>query len=53
MERETREPLPGAMISISGTESTGFSRVGELALRMVRALMDRDRRKENDLEDHH
>jgi hypothetical protein len=44
--KKTREPVPGVVISLPGTESTGFSRVGDLVRRTVRALMDRDQRKD-------
>ena len=53
MERETIEPLPGVVISLPGTESTGFFRVGDLVRQMIRALMERDRQQENDHENHH
>ena len=48
--KETRKPLPGVVISLPGTESTGFSRAGDLVRRVMTALADRDRRKDNDLE---
>ena len=53
MERETREPLPGVVISLPGTESTGFSRAGELVRQMIRALMARDQREDGQDEDLH
>jgi len=48
---ETRELESGLVISLPGTESTGFSRAGELALRVLGALADRDQRKDGNDED--
>ena len=49
----SRELESGLVVSLPGTESTGFSRAGDLVRRVMTALADRDQREDGQDEDLH